>query len=115
MPGKIRNSRTDDKEEPVEKEETLPGNVSKEQKAEGACRIGNTYYEDLSAALHAVKDNETIYIVQSHTMKDSFVYVEKTRTRSFRMSGFARGRSENGQDAGPAQAGIYKIKCCDRK
>ena len=28
---------------------------------------------------------------------------------------FARGRSENGQDAGPAQAGIYKIKCCDRK
>lgn len=80
---KIRNSRTDDKEEPVEKEETLPDNVSKEQKAEGACRIGNTYYEDLSAALHAVKDNETIYIVQSHTMKDSFVYVEKTRTRKF--------------------------------
>ncbi|MCB5689373.1 right-handed parallel beta-helix repeat-containing protein, partial [Blautia wexlerae] len=36
-----------------------------------------------SAALHAVKDNETIYIVQSHTMKDSFVYVEKTRTRKF--------------------------------
>ena len=43
---KIRNSRTDDKEEPVEKEETLPDNVSKEQKAEGACRIGNTYYAD---------------------------------------------------------------------
>ena len=30
----IRNSRADDKEEPVEKEETLPDNVSKEQKAE---------------------------------------------------------------------------------
>ena len=67
----------------IENEEALPDNVSKEQKAEGACRIGNTYYEDLSAALHAVKDNETIYIVQSHTMKDSFVYVEKTRTRKF--------------------------------
>lgn len=32
----IRNSRADDKEEPVEKEETLPDNVSKEQKAEMA-------------------------------------------------------------------------------
>ena len=79
----IRNSRADDKEEPVENEETLPDNVSKEQKAEGACRIGNTYYEDLSEALNAVKDNQTIYIVQSHAMKDSFVYVEKTRTRKF--------------------------------
>ena len=79
----IRNSRTDDKEESVENEETLRDNVSKEQKAEGACRIGNTYYEDLSEALNAVKDSETIYIVQSHAMKDSFVYVEKTRTRKF--------------------------------
>ena len=49
-------------------------------------------------------------------MKDSLYMWKRPEREKFQnVPDFARGRSENGQDAGPAQAGIYKIKCCDRK
>lgn len=84
MPEKSRETAEQMIKKSLLKRRNIAGQrVQRAESREGACWIGNTYYEDLSAALHAVKDNETIYIVQSHTMKDSFVYVEKTRTRKF--------------------------------
>ena len=76
------------KEEIQETEQKEPSvqETEKEEKQEekhGSCRIKETYYEDLSAALEAVKDGETIYVVQDHEMKNSFISVTKARLRTF--------------------------------
>ena len=67
----------------VGEEKDAKDKMNQEKRPAGACRIGNVYYADLSEALEAVRDNETIYVVQDHALQDSFVSVEKARAKVF--------------------------------